>query len=140
MKKKIKFNKDKFIKFIKSKSNKFEKLINDRFKKLNENQKKMIFHWLGIVLAAEVIFFVFQAQIHAVLFLISILFFVGFILRLFEMYPGKTEPLILDALAVVITLLITFLYRYSVISPGIAMLFAPLIILPHIIYIIRTKL
>jgi len=129
MKKKIKSIKDKLNKFIK-----------DKLKKLSENQKRLIFHWLRIVLVAEVMLFLFRDKMLYILFLISTLFFVGFLLRLFKMYPGNDEPLDLDASAVVIALLITFAYRYALISVGFAMLFAPVIILPHIIYIIRTNL
>jgi hypothetical protein len=108
-------------------------------KKVSKEQKRYLFHWLRIVLVVEAIFFIFRDKILFLLLLVSILFFIGLILRISKLYPGRPEPLILDSYAVIISLLIAFAYKAFLISAIFVISIAPVIILPHIIYIIRAE-
>ena len=73
--------------------------------------------------------------------LIAFLFLCGFTLRVFKLYPGKDEPLILDFSAVVLTIgfalcgraLSGYAWRFVLIFSS------SLIVLPHFIYIAREK-
>ncbi|MFH1655866.1 MAG: hypothetical protein ABH954_04585 [Candidatus Omnitrophota bacterium] len=112
----------------------------NNLKELTQTQKRLIFHWLRIVLVSEIILFLFKQHLSLIFFLIAVLFLIGLFLRIFKLYPGRPESLILDSSAVVISLLIAAAYKAFLISLAFAMSIAPIIILPHIIYIIRAEL
>ena len=107
---------------------------------LTRDQKGLLINWLRIVLIAEIILFLFRDRLLTILFLIAFLFLIGLILRISKLYPGRPEPLILDSSAVIIALLIALAYKAFLISAIFVMSVAPIIILPHIIYIIRTEI
>jgi hypothetical protein len=72
---------------------------------------------------------------------IAFLFLGGFCLRILKLYPGKQEPLILDASAVVISIILAYVsnvFRASNIRFFLIFI-SSIIILPHLIYIIYKK-
>jgi len=72
---------------------------------------------------------------------ISSLFFLGFFLRILNLYPGEKEPIILDGLAVLIGIIFIFLSHLFIHQKlkFILILSSFLIVLPHLIYIVIKK-
>jgi len=106
-----------------------------------EGQWRYLRHWLILILITEVLMVIFNHYLSFIYLIIGMLFFGGFVLRVFRKYPGEDEPLILDFSALCLSLcyviLASFLeyslWRFLLIfcSSG--------IIVPHLIYIINEK-
>lgn len=97
-------------------------------------------YWLVIVVISESAMFVFNQHLPLIYMSISCLFLGGFVLRVFKMYPGKDEPLILDASAVFISLVFAYTARVMTFSAArfVLIFFSSLTIMPHIGYIIKV--
>lgn len=83
----------------------------------------------------------FNKYLFMIYLVIAGLFFVGLVLRILHLYPGKKEPFILDFFTVVIALLFASLAEIFKISNMrfVLLLTSSLIFLPHIMYIISNK-
>jgi len=79
------------------------------------------------------VIFIFKRYLSPYLYLIiSLCFLVGFILRKFDLYPGKKEPLILDFSTFLISLVFFILNKIGIkIDLKISFL---IILFPHLIY------
>ena len=110
-------------------------------KPLSQGQRSLIMFWVVVVLAAEIIMFVFNQHLPRIYLVVALLFTGGFALRIVNRYPGKKEPLILDFSGIVIALLFTYLATLLAVSNirFVLILCSSLIILPHIIYIISNE-
>lgn len=69
------------------------------------------------------------------------LFLIGFILRKLKLYPGKPEPIMLDASAVFIAVLFAYCAYLSVIPQArlVLTLMSSAIVLPHLVHIVSNK-
>ena len=105
---------------------------------LSDIQKRYILHWLRIALIGEALLLFWPSTEH-ILYIIAVCFLIGFLLRFLNKYPGKQEPLLLDILGVIFALALSTIYSNTIISKFVIMLIAPIIILPHIIYILSSK-
>jgi len=93
--------------------------------------------WLWATLVAEAIMLLFHHHLFLIYLIIASLFLGGLLLRVFKLYPGQWEPLILDFSAVVIAFFFAFLawsfkdffWRFLLIFCSSA------IIWPHFLYI-----
>ena len=95
-------------------------------------------HWIILLISAELIMMLFNRYLWISYLVIAGLFLVGFLLRVFNLYPGVKEPLVLDFSAVLISALmsyVSFLIKDSNIR-FILIIVSSIIILPHLIYII----
>ena len=72
---------------------------------------------------------------------IAILFFIGLCLRILDIYPGKKEPLFLDASAAVMAAALSWLSKTMQWSNirFFLIVCSSVIILPHILYILQKK-
>lgn len=109
---------------------------------MKRNQKDHLLQWLIIVMIIELFLFLIPIKLWLGFVLIGIAFMGGFLLRLFKIYPGEREPLVVDFS----TALIAFLASYfiSLIEGFLILLvskiFTPFIILiPHFVYIANNK-
>jgi len=92
-----------------------------------------------LLAGAEGLMLVLHRQLYWVYVVIAVLFACGFFLRVFRLYPGKEEPLVLDASAVVIALLFAraaFFLQFSV-WRFVLIFVSSLIIMPHFQYILK---
>ncbi|MCM8804310.1 MAG: hypothetical protein NC833_03540 [Candidatus Omnitrophica bacterium] len=89
----------------------------------------ILIKWLFIYIFVVFIYKKFQSSY--LYLIISFCFLIGFILRKFNLYPGKPEPIFIDFLTSLISLLFFILERFFIIDFKIS--FA-IILLPHIIY------
>ena len=106
-----------------------------------ESQWRYIRHWLVLIIGAETLMCVFNRYLVEAYVIIALLFFCGFALRLFNLYPGESEPLDLDVSGVALAMSFALVARLTEIS-GLRFLLigcSSLIILPHFLYIIREK-
>ena len=108
---------------------------------LTKNQWRYIQHWLILIIAFEILMVAFNSHLPGIYLSIAFLFFGGFVLRAVEKYPGKEEPLILDASGVLIALLMAYMAKVIGISNlrFILILCSSAIVLPHFAYIISNK-
>jgi len=104
-----------------------------------QRQSPYIRHWMILLAGAEGLMLVLHRQLYWVYASIAVLFACGFFLRIFKLYPGKEEPLGLDASAVVIALLFAraaFFLQFS--GWRFTLIFvSSLIIMPHLWYIVK---
>jgi len=111
------------------------------FEQLTESQWPYFKFWLFSLLAAESIMLILNGMLFEIYIIIAVLFLCGFLLRIFHLYPGQKEPLILDLSAVIMAVLYSLLaervgeslWRFLLI------LSSSLIIFPHLVYIAREK-
>jgi hypothetical protein len=106
----------------------------------SHRQTALLKYWFVLVLFAEILMLILNTKLLVIYYIIALLFFGGFILRLLHLYPGKPEPLILDASAVILSLLFAYLsysLGHSLFRFGLIFL-SSLIILPHLIFIIKS--
>ena len=108
---------------------------------LTKNQKGYIKHWTVIIFIAICLLFASRGYLSIAYSIAAALFFIGLSLRLLNLYPGKREPLILDLSAVLIAALLVVISDKAGGSVNIAILISmsPVIILPHIFYIVLKK-
>lgn len=108
---------------------------------LSQNQRGLIWHWVILVAAAELLMLAFNKDLALIYGVIAVLFSGGFCLRVCRLYPGKEEPLILDAAAVVISVLFAHWARALENSNArfALIVISSLIIWPHIIYILQKE-
>lgn len=105
---------------------------------LSDNQFRTLLMWFLCILAVEIIMLIFNKKLPLIYAVIGGVFLVGFLLRLLNIYPGKSEPVILDLLAFFIAFIMggaaytlnNSPFRYLLIF------ISSLIVIPHIIYII----
>ena len=108
-------------------------------KKLSVIKKQYILHWILLLSVAEfLIFFLSHLQI---LFLLLIAggFFVGFLLRLLQVYPGRREPLFLDLFSCCLALLLSALASWLKPSNAVILVLLPVLVVPHIYHIITHR-
>jgi len=104
-------------------------------------QWRYIKKWIIAIVAAEVIMLVLNGFLPMLYVTVAVLFFAGFILRVLRIYPGEDEPLVLDASAVIIALLLAYFaagQRYSA-WRFLLIFFSSVIIVPHLVYIVTDK-
>jgi len=97
--------------------------------------------WLIALLLAEGTMLCANKHLFEIYLVIALLFLCGFILRVLRLYPGESEPLILDCSAVVLALGYAFLgfaikdsiWRFLLI------LCSSTIIMPHLIFIAKEN-
>ena len=108
---------------------------------LSKNQWSYLWHWIILLILAELLMMIFNYYLWIIYLVIAGLFLGGFLLRVFNLYPGLKEPLVLDFSAVLISLLMFYI---SILIKGsnirfVLILVSSIIILPHLIYIIRRE-
>jgi hypothetical protein len=97
---------------------------------MNMNHFLILIKWLFIYFFVIIVFKKYQPPF--IYLFISFCFLTGFILRKFNLYPGKEEPLILDFLTFLISLLFFILLKFGFkIDLKISFF---IILLPHLIY------
>jgi len=107
--------------------------------KSHRHQKLYFYYWIILLGWGELALFVFARRQSLILILISAGFFVGFILRLLRLYPGKREPLVVDLSTCLLALLLsTYITGFNP-PNAIALILLPFITIPHIFYIISRK-
>lgn len=108
---------------------------------LKSTQQAYINFWVIVVIIAEAMMILLNNYLFVIYLVIASLFFIGFLLRLLRLYPGKEEPLLLDSSAVAIALLFAYasgFFKFSGIR-FILILISSLIIVPHIVYIVSNE-
>lgn len=103
-----------------------------------ENQWRYIKLWLVTIILAEAAMFVLNEHLPAIYLAISAVFFVGVTLRVLGLYPGSKEPLVLDASAVLIALIMSCIAKLLGSSGWrfLLILTSSVIVMPHLLYII----
>ncbi len=104
---------------------------------LTPGQWRYVKFWIIVILLAEMLMLFLNERLPFLYCLIAAAFSCSLILRVIRVYPGKEEPLILDASAAGIALLWGFMAR---VADGSGWRFfliftSSMIILPHLIYI-----
>ncbi|MBC7333723.1 MAG: hypothetical protein H5T85_04585 [Actinobacteria bacterium] len=110
---------------------------------MNRNQLYHIFQWV-VILVAPVELFLFLTPLRPwiVFVAIGIGYMVGFFLRVFKVYPGKSEPLWVDFLSAVLAFFASYgiSFTESLTYPAIYKIFSPFFVLiPHFVYIVYNK-
>jgi chromate transport protein ChrA len=108
-------------------------------KELNIIQKQYILQWIALLGLAEFFIFILPTQQTTILLLISGGFFVGFIMRVLRLHPGRREPLILDLLSWCLALLLSAYATGLKPSNSIILVLLPILTIPHIVYIISHR-
>lgn len=108
---------------------------------LTKNQWSYIRHWIALVVIAESVMLFLNRDLFIIYLIIAILFLGGFCLRSLKLYPGKEEPLILDASAVIISVLFAYISNpLKTTNIRFILIFvSSIIILPHLIYIVYKQ-
>ena len=108
---------------------------------LNKNQRGYIKHWLILIIIAEGFLLIFNKYLPILYLLITLLFLGGWILRLLNLYPGKSEPLILDISGACIGLVFFYLTTvFKLSNVRFLLIFvSSVIILPHLFFILANK-
>ncbi|MCM8763555.1 MAG: hypothetical protein NC927_00480 [Candidatus Omnitrophica bacterium] len=108
---------------------------------LTRRQRSFLRFWISTIIISKGILFLLNRYLILLYAIISFLFFLGFSLRILNLYPGEKEPLILDGLAVLIGILFVFLAGVFA-STKLRFLLIALsffIVLPHLVYIVKDK-
>ncbi len=107
---------------------------------LSKSRESYLKKWLMLFVLAESAMILSRYSLWIVYLVIASIFLVGVLLRRFNLYPGDKEPLILDFSAVLISILLSYLsFRINSSRVLFLLIFlSPVIILPHIIYIIQN--
>jgi len=108
---------------------------------ISETQWPYFKHWLILIGIAEGLMLILNKSLFEIYLLIAVVFLIGFTLRVFQLYPGQGEPLILDLSAAIIAIgfayggqwLIDSFWRFILI------LCSSIMIIPHFIYIAQEK-
>ena len=108
---------------------------------ITQSQWRYYRFWLWATFIAEGLMFIFNRHLVLIYFIIASLFWAGFLLRVSRLYPGASEPLVLDFSAVCIAFLLAVgaqflqesLWRFLMI------VCSSVIIWPHFVYIAREK-
>ena len=97
--------------------------------------------WLILTVIAETLMLIFNHHLVVFYRIIALLFSGGFLLRLFKVYPGQPEPLILDLSAVLIAAVYAYVAEWLGVSPWRFLLIvtSSAIILPHIFYVFNAR-
>jgi hypothetical protein len=97
--------------------------------------------WLSAIFLVETLMLILNHALVPIYFLIAGVFLIGFLLRVFRLYPGEAEPLILDFSGMVIAVIFAYLAQWLGDSPGRFLLIfcSSAIIVPHFIYIALKK-
>jgi hypothetical protein len=110
---------------------------------MNKNQAYHLLQWSIYILTIIIILLFIPARyVWILLVLIGTAFTGAFILRFIKKYPGKGEPLHVDLLSGVISILLIIPYQF--IEATFPILFIkimtpPLILIPHFAYILKNK-
>ncbi|MFC1480517.1 hypothetical protein ACFL5Y_03620 [Candidatus Omnitrophota bacterium] len=97
--------------------------------------------WIVTIILAEILMFVLNRHLVVIYLAVSVIFFLGVLLRILKLYPGNDEPLILDGSAVVLALIWAFLARVIGMSGWrfLLILSSSAIVMPHLWYVINMK-
>ncbi len=108
---------------------------------IKESQWRYYRFWLIITVICEIMMVLYHRHLTEIYFLIAILFLAGFLLRTLKLYPGESEPLILDFSAFLIALGFACLVKFmnDSILKFLLIFCSSAIIVPHFIYIAREK-
>ncbi|MCM8768913.1 MAG: hypothetical protein NC911_04450 [Candidatus Omnitrophica bacterium] len=101
--------------------------------RLSLNQKEHLLQWLGIFWPGEILVVYRPSLIRLFLRMAAIGFWAGWWLRLLRCYPGKTEPAWVDFFSGLISFSLQICHLESRKKGA---LFLPLVLLPHVIYIL----
>lgn len=106
------------------------------------NQVDHLLQWMLILIPVELFLFLVPLKPWIVLVIIGIAFMIGFLLRVFKVYPGENEPLVVDFSTSILAFLAS--YCISLVKDLEVLLvskfFSPFFILiPHFVYIISNK-
>lgn len=108
---------------------------------LRKKKLSYIKHWIKLIIIGETALFIFNRNLIIGYLAIAVLFFIGFLLRILKIYPGREEPLSLDISACLISAL--FIGAAYLLKDSnwkfLLILFSSLIVFPHFIYIIKSK-
>lgn len=98
-------------------------------------------HWLILIVVTEALMLVFSGHLVEIYLAVAVVFAVGFLLRVFKLYPGQWEPLSLDLSAAVLALAFVLAARWLGASPWrfLLILCSSLIVFPHFVFIAREK-
>jgi len=108
---------------------------------LTENQWRCTRHWIVVTAIAEGLMLLFNRYLAVIYLIIAVLFLAGFGLRVFNVYPGKREPPLLDSSAVAVALVFAYVADRlgASFTRFIVIFVSSLIILPHLIYIVSRR-
>jgi len=110
-----------------------------RWLPFTRNQKDHLVQWVIIIAIVELILLAFPVLACAMFLIGGAAFLVGFVLRMFNAYPGKDEPLLLDVLSGLLALaggVGCLLFNTSPLVVILRLATPPVAVLPHFIYII----
>lgn len=108
---------------------------------LTSRQWRYIRFWIIAIFLAEILMLLLNEHLPFTYYLIAAAFSCGLIFRVIRVYPGKDEPLILDASAAGIALFWGFMARVADGSGWrfLLILTSSMIILPHLMYIVGKR-
>ncbi len=104
---------------------------------MTANQRNHLLVWALLLVAGELVLLVLPGRAEVVFLVVAVAFCAGFALRLVGLYPGKPEPLLLDALSGCAAAVAALLA--SRIPPPFLPLAPPAVTLPHLVYIIARR-
>ena len=106
---------------------------------ITSTQWGYIRHWLILIVIVEALMLALNKYLVFAYLVIAAIFFMAFILRLLNFYPGEKEPLALDGLAVVFAVIFAWVAGFSA-NSNLRFLFilcSSVIVLPHCYYIYK---
>ena len=105
-----------------------------------ETQWHYIKFWLIVVIIVEGVMLVLNRYLPVIYLIIAAIFLGRVILRLTSLYPEKKEPLILDATAVLISLIMAYIAELTGISGWrfLLILTSSIIVMPRLAYIVKN--
>lgn len=109
---------------------------------LTRNQWEHLLVWAITILPIEILLLIFPQYAWILFGLGGGTFIGGFIFRILKIYPGKSEPLIIDLLTGLLGLIASILFapwELIGISKRFLLTVPPLVLLPHIVNIIADK-
>ena len=114
--------------------------------KLTRNQWMHLLGWVVVILLVQIALLIIPQYAPFIFGVGTGAFIIGFILRALSLYPGKSEPPILDLSSGLLGLIATILFlpkeviNIPVNIPiRLSLFIPPVVLLPHIVYIITNK-
>ncbi|MFZ5800927.1 MAG: hypothetical protein ACOY3D_06100 [Candidatus Omnitrophota bacterium] len=106
--------------------------------RLTRLKKEYILEWVILLVAVEFLIFILPRYQALFLVLVAAGFFAAFLLRIFQAYPGRREPLVLDIASCSLALLLCAIATALKPHNSLILIFLPVIAVPHILYIVNT--
>lgn len=107
--------------------------------RLTRLKKEYILEWVIFLVGVEFLVFILPRYQAVFLVLIAAGFFAAFLLRIFQAYPGKRKPLVLDIASCALALLLCAIATTLKPHNSLILILLPVIAVPHILYISNTR-